>query len=551
MEARLHGTDETTEASGSAALHRDDNRTVPPGRLLGVTATGPVYRGLREYTLAPVAGIFATLQELAQRIDRDDAVVTSSIAKRVAGKDAYQAWLTLSVSCAAQLAQLSPRGRIKFLSLVIAFIRMTKRSAGLETIYTGAINATWPWLSASTCNSVLALAEGWNSKSEVAQRHPVAVVDVNRRTAGIYGAGKLAQLDLADWRASQSLQQDGLLPGNTGGLCDALGEAMKSPLERAIDQFFGSDSSGRDSAGSLMPGKDTSGVPGGLPSAGDLPGQKNSAGGRGQSMEDKASDLMGSSKSGGIPGGLPSASDLPGQHKDSKPGKSIEATVDGLLAGAPTNEFSGGGVSSFLREHGSSGFKSGIFDRATPGGPFAPPGQLGINGRGGEKDEDEANIANGVIAVGATVIAVALVPEVPLIVAGAAIAVGAAGGWLIGMGLSGVIHGHDKPEPPKHEPRKGDLYPDPFGEGGGNPAQLPAFDGSGGGNPATLPDIDGHGEGMPNTIWGKPTGGASIWDDSFGGHGPTVKPESFAVPALVGPGLMVDVVQVGRSALRY
>ncbi|GAA4136758.1 hypothetical protein [Leifsonia shinshuensis] len=120
-----------------------------------------------------------------------------------------------------------------------------------------------------------------------------------------------------------------------------------------------------------------------------------------------------------------------------------------------------------------------------------------------------------------------------------------------------------KPEEPKpDEPKpKGEtgLYPDPFGDGGGNPAALPAYDGSGGGNPVALPAYEGSGGGNPvaladssKTIWGTARLGA-MWDDQDGGHGPTPTTVGVrvTVPMFIGPGLLSSVSQISDRTLVY
>lgn len=513
----------------------------PRHLLLGVTAAGPVYKGAASCVVVPVTAVMATLQELGRRILDDTTPVQSSLASRVHGQDAHAAWLSISVQAAGQLQHLSARGRVRFLRIITAYVQSSGRCTGLETLYTSAVNAAWPWLSLDACSHVLELTGSWLRKSEIAKKHQVAVVDVMQRTVRIFHPSELVKLDLAEWRASRALQ---LIETGHEHADDMLNEMTKSPLEKAIDRFF--DTSQGPSADSLLNGNDSSGVPGGLPSLGDLPGHSGTTPGRSQSMEDMASDLWGSSRPTGIPGGLPDASGLPG--KQGAAGGSRTDLGQRLL-----NEAGFGGLSGFLREHGPGGFKTGIFEGATPGGPYAPPGQLPSDGSGGETPTEDIGSAATKIATGAVIVATAAGgPATPIGYVATLVAAGSAG-FAIGIAVGIVIFGDpDKPKPPpKDNSHEGDLYPDPIGGGGGNPTQLPVDDGDFHGDPTRLPDSDGHGGGTPNTIFGSTTEGASIWDDNFGHPGPTVRPQAFGVTMAVGPGLMADIVQIGRSTIRY
>lgn len=523
------------------------------GRLLGVTATGPVYMRQRTYAVVPLFSAFALLQELAVRVEHPEATVQSSLASRVSRDSAYQAWRDISIECAMQLERVTVRGRLRFLSIVLQTIRSSGRVDGLEPILASAVNATWPWLSRETTHSVLELASNWLRKSEFAHRHPIPVIDLSNRTAGIFAPGEVAKLDIGEWRASRDLALDGV-GGLPVGVDGKLGDVGRSPLERAIDDLFGGSSSSAEDLIAAAKGGDSSGVPGGMPSKGDLPGGQHGSksGGGSQNLDDIAAGLMDDDHSG-VPGGLPSMGDMPGAKKPggTQVGKGHDQ-LGGMLDSIPG---AGGyrGISGFIRRHGAEGFRTGLFPGATPGGPLAPPGQLGIHGAEGPYEDGVRDVAAGVAVLGAGILAIAAAPVTIAVGVGAA-AVGLAGGALIGLGGVEMVRGteeRDRPEPPKEKPHPGDLYPDPMGGGGGNPTQLPDFDGAGGGGPAWMPDQDDHGGGTPNTIWGKTTEGTTIWDENFGGPGPTVKPGSITVAALVGPGLMADVVQIGPRTLRF
>ena len=542
-------TAQASHKSGTKSSSKSSSTLVKPqrGRLLGVTAAGPIYLGQQQIVVVPVASVLATLQELARRVDDPDAQVTSSIAGRVCGKAAYDAWLEMSLQSAVQLTTVTLGGRLKFLRFLLKYIAHAGRVEGLEPLLATAVNAAWPAMSSQTMSSTLSLTSTKLRKSKFAEKNPIPVLDVNRRIAGFFGPGELARIDLEEWRAQRDLGADGY-DGLPDGLSGKLRDGLKSPLERALDEIFGGtgEESLEDAAKGLMPGGDTKGVPGGLPSAGDLPGQGDkSKPQNGNSLEDIAAGLGAHAGSSGVPGGLPSIGDLPGQ-KGADTGLSLSGLgrsgtkAEDLLSSIPGSDYKG--VSGFLQKHGTSGFKTGIFEGATPGGPFAPPGQLGIHGSGGEGWDDWSRTEKGaaVTAVGAAILVFAGETGAGLVVGG--------GVALIGLAMM-AKGGTDPPKPEK--PQRGDLYPDPLGGGGGNPTQSPAFDEQGGGRPNTMPDYEGHGGGTPNTIFGKPDGAASIWDETYGGHGPTVRPQTFSIPALVGPGLMAEVVQVGPTAIRY
>jgi hypothetical protein len=435
----------------------------------------------------------------------------------------------------------------------------------------------WPWISLETTNRVLDLTAAYFKNSPFGLEHAIPVIDPNRRTLSMFDKGHLANLSLDEWRADLSLQQDasgfgpsGRVPGNIKG--------PASSTSQLIDQLFG----GADldqKASDLLSGGDQSGVPGGLPGFGDIPGARGGDKKKSKSLDDMADELHGKHDRG-IPGSMGDTSQLPGTHGSRGGGNSEGLPGGDLLAsipGAETRDPMG-----FLASHGASGIQSGAIAGATPGGPFAPPGQLGINGEGNEGWNDSLrDVATGlgvaatvVIAVYAAPAAIVAAPEAAAI--GAVAVAGLAAGALIGLGvLEGVdAYKNDHPEPPKEKPHDGDLYPDPMGGGGGNPTQMPTSDGQGGGTPNTmprsdgsgggrpntigpfgsmtrLPDTDARGGGRPNSIWFASAGQSSIWDENFGGSGPTVRPAAFAAPVLVGSGLRASLVRLGTSTIAF
>ena len=201
-------------------------------------------------------------------------------------------------------------------------------------------------------------------------------------------------------------------------------------------------------------------------------------------------------------------------------------------------EWSGTGLSEFVRKHGPSGFAGGGFGGATPGGPLAPTGQLGIGA--GEQDwlDGVAYVASGVGLVAGAVAVAALAPvAIPAAGAVALVTTGLAAGVLVGVG---VVKAAGLDEPPKKKPNDKDLYPDPDGGGGGTPNTIWDGDG-GGGTPNTIWDGDGGG-GTPNTIWD---------GDGGGGTPNTIAPQLFSASVLSGPGIKSAVVQLGSATVQF
>src|SRR5215472_14662490 len=98
-------------------------RTVINGRLVAVTATGPIYRGKADLAIVPVSVGLALIQELAARTIRSNARVVSSLAGRVRGDAAKSMWAHISGCACFTLADISPRARLTFLNRVLTYAR--------------------------------------------------------------------------------------------------------------------------------------------------------------------------------------------------------------------------------------------------------------------------------------------------------------------------------------------------------------------------------------------------------------------------------------------
>jgi hypothetical protein len=93
------------------------------GRLVAVTATGPIYGTKAEFIVVPVSVGLALAQELAARAINPKARVVSSLASRVGGDMAMSAWASTCVFASAGLICASPRARLIFLNQVLSYVR--------------------------------------------------------------------------------------------------------------------------------------------------------------------------------------------------------------------------------------------------------------------------------------------------------------------------------------------------------------------------------------------------------------------------------------------
>ncbi len=543
-----------------------------PSGLVGVTATGPIYRTTAEIGYIPLGSALHLLQELALRIDHPRARVVSSLAGRVQGEVSHKTWIRMSAAFTAGLAVAPVAVQTAVLRQVIAEVRASGKVDGLEPVLCAAINGVWPWLHREATDTVIDFALAKLAASEIARRHTVPVVDPNTRTATVFGPGELNKLDLSGWRADRAIHNDAYLSGIPG-----LGPTVGDITGRSRPEDSIGWGSGGLSASDLMGdglGRGPAGVPGGLPTVNDLPsghGRSNGAGH--QSLDDIAAGWLGGGLGrgpAGVPGGLPTVNDLPGGRGAARtPGRqSLDDIANDWLRGTGSEW---GHVGREMGGGRAGGLINGGWGGGTPGGPFGHPGQLGVGADGVSDATDR--IVNGLIGVAAGVGLVvsgpATGPGAPIMIGAGFVAVGA-GAYSVGLGIGELVHGSptvDKPSstkpsqggqtpkptdekpapkpkdppPPPDELQKGDTYPAP--DPGGN----------------ALWD-DEHPGGHPNTIWddnvsGGGTGPNRIWDDSQpgGGVGPTrvVAATVVSVPALAGPGLRAGITQVGPATVAF
>ena len=448
-------------------------RTVINGRLVAVTATGPIYRGKADLAIVPVSVGLALIQELAARTIRPNARVVSSLANRVNGDAARSVWAHVSGCACSTLADASPRARLTFLSRVLTYAHRQGNANGIEPVLGAAVNAAWPWMDSVTLDKVLTLTSKYFRKSEFAAASTIPIIDINSRTLTLFEPGALGKVDPQVWLDWKALNPPEF--GNRGG---------SDPSDLGLLPGRGPDLSGLPGRGrGSDPVGDSGLLPGRGPDLSGLPGR-----GRG-------SDPVGDS--GLLPGRGPDLSGLPGRGRGSDP-----VGDSGLLPGRGP----------------------GLGNLGGNGGPYGYGSTLGQGGAATPLDEEKSRAKSqrfkgGVqVTVGA---GIAIFGAAQVLLSGgtsptgwAALAIGSfVGGW----GWSNIEVGTEraadaalrtpgpapepapppppppepgpepepKPEPTEIpvEPRHGDLYPDPDGTGGGgNPTQLPVGDDTGGGN---------------------------------------------------------------------
>ncbi len=154
-----------------------DKKSEIKGRLLAMTAAGPVYRIDAPAAVVPVSVGLALLQELALRTVHPRAKVSSTRARRVAGDEARRHWLFVSGCAAGSLAALSPAARLHFLGEVLAYVRRQGNACGIEPVLCTALNAAWPSMPPSAVSRILPIATRYLRMSDFARKIEIPVFD--------------------------------------------------------------------------------------------------------------------------------------------------------------------------------------------------------------------------------------------------------------------------------------------------------------------------------------------------------------------------------------
>ena len=179
-----------------------------PGRLVAITATGPIYEAPARYTVLPLSSVLALHQELAARALDSRAPVVSSLARRVHGSTAYATWSEQTLACSIALAQVAPSVRLAILHQVLIYIRETGYADGIEPIVTAAIDSSWPWLLPDTLERVLRFTQSTLARTTFTDKVTTAVVDANTRTFSILPPGGIKRINVNDWLDSYKLEID-------------------------------------------------------------------------------------------------------------------------------------------------------------------------------------------------------------------------------------------------------------------------------------------------------------------------------------------------------
>ena len=235
-------------------------------RVLGRTATGPIYRSQKTIAMIPTRSAWLLLQELASRIEDPDAEVVSSLAGRLSGDDAHQAWMNISTEIVVPLVVMPGVERIRFLRRVIALIRQSGRVDGLEPVLGAAVNGVWPWMSVNAMDRVLDWSVEKLKRSALAERHAVPVVDPSTRTVSIFAPGALAKLDIGEWRSDFSLLEGQYFSGveGRGPRAGGFGLDFESEIDDAAAGLGdGTGMPSDDQVDEWLHGPDSGDVPGG------------------------------------------------------------------------------------------------------------------------------------------------------------------------------------------------------------------------------------------------------------------------------------------------
>ena len=176
------------------------------GRLVAVTATGPIYWRKVGLAVVPVSVGLALVQELTIRSINPKSRVVSSLANRVAGDTALSAWTHTCGFAAGVLIGASPRARLSFLSKVLAYVRREGNANGIEPILGAAVNAAWPWIEPNALARILDVSAHFMRSSEFASSSTIPIVDPNTRTFTLFAPGELAKLDPKEWLDRRALE---------------------------------------------------------------------------------------------------------------------------------------------------------------------------------------------------------------------------------------------------------------------------------------------------------------------------------------------------------
>lgn len=591
------GVDTTTAAPAVSQAARSEAL-----RLLGVTATGPVYEGRVAGVVIPMSSFLALLQEVAAKAADPKAQVVSSLAQRVSGADALGVWDGLGVGFGIRLAGASREARLAVLSEVLEYIRREGRVDGIEAAVAATVNAAWPYVRPQRLARVLSIIERAVSKSTFTDKHGVSIVDPIARTTTKVAAGRFKLLDPIGWLdwAELSIPEWRLWLPN-----DSEWGVEFGPSEQEMGQLgIGDGTDLPGGPGSWGSSRGTGKIPGGpgpqrRPRPGGQTGQgfgnvgtSGGLGGRfGVSGDD--SDLLGGL---GIDG-----YDSPGsQDLGDLGGGSGRPSFDPAGAGCGIGLGGLGGFGAGPNPSGAFGgplggrFSGGDFGK--PGGPLGFGGGMGPGGASFDLLEEAGYAIGGFLIVGG--VALMATGDVPV------------GGIVIGAGFSmigiaahrgdDVKHDRERAEDlakhdreraedkeaerqreaqrdreraedkaaerkkaeeknkaptstPPSAPKQGDKYPDPHKKGGHLPAgdgtidpidprMRPAGDdGLGPIDPRMLPVGDFEHGGDPTTLW----------EEDGGGVTPTTIGRRMTWTTLGGPGLKAAIVQIDPHTFTF
>ncbi|PFX65957.1 hypothetical protein COL35_17330, partial [Bacillus toyonensis] len=184
---------------------------------VAMTATGPIFKSRVEYALVPLSSALAILQELAVKIVDPEAKVSSSLATRVKGKDAYESWMRLATEISVRLIAAAPEVRFTYLRTVLNYLHKNRKIDGLEPILTSAINAVWPWLSLETTERVLNYSSKLLKESKIACSYNVPIVDPLTRSITLYKPDELTKIDTSIWIENATMEGFGSGGFGSGG----------------------------------------------------------------------------------------------------------------------------------------------------------------------------------------------------------------------------------------------------------------------------------------------------------------------------------------------